>query len=63
LGELSSKIATVCPDKDHVILLHCMSGGRSGMGAGTLKSLGYTNAFNLGSYSRAESILSGAQNK
>lgn len=58
LGELSARITTVCPDKNRVILLHCLSGGRSGMAAGTLKSLGYTHAFNLGSYSRAEGILS-----
>ena len=57
LGELSSRIAKVCPDKGHVILLHCMSGGRSGMAVGTLKSLGYSNAYNLGSYARAEGIL------
>lgn len=63
LGELSSRIAKVCPDKNRVILLHCMSGGRSGMGVGTLKSLGYTNAFNLGSYSRAEGILAGTYGK
>ncbi len=58
LGELSARISTVCPDKNRVILLHCLSGGRSGMALGTLKSLGYTNAFNLGSYTRAEGIIS-----
>jgi phage shock protein E len=63
LGELSARIGTVCPDKNRVILLHCLSGGRSGMGVGTLKSLGYSNSYNLGSYSRAEGILTGAQGK
>jgi phage shock protein E len=63
LGELSARIGKVSPEKNRVILLHCLSGGRSGMAAGTLKSLGYTNAYNLGSYSRAEAILSGAQDK
>jgi|694.fasta_scaffold49777_3 phage shock protein E len=63
LGELSGRISKVSSDKNHVILLHCQSGGRSGMAAGTLKSLGYTNAYNLGSYSRAKGILSGAQDK
>jgi phage shock protein E len=61
LGDLSGRIATVCPDKSRVILLHCLSGGRSGMATGTLKSLGYTNSHNLGSYSRAEGILLGAK--
>ena len=63
LGDLSARISTVCPDKNRVILLHCLSGGRSGMAAGTLKSLGYTYVHNLGSYSRAEGILTGAQQK
>ena len=63
LGDLSARIATVCPDKNRVILLHCLSGGRSGMGVGTLKSLGYSNAQNLGSYGRAEGILTGALGK
>lgn len=63
LGELSGRIASVCPDKNRVILLHCLSGGRSGMAVGTLKSLGYTKAFNIGSYSRAEGILSCTHDK
>ena len=45
------------PDKNQVLLLHCQSGMRSGMAKSKLKSLGYPNAFNLGSYGRAESIL------
>jgi phage shock protein E len=63
LGELSSRIGTACPNKNCVILLHCLSGGRSGMGVGTLKSLGYSNVQNLGSYGRAEGILTGALGK
>lgn len=63
LGELSARISAVCPDKNRVILLHCLSGGRSAMAVGTLKSLGYTNACNLGSYSRAQGILSGTRDK
>lgn len=63
LGELSARIGQVCLDKNRVILLHCLSGGRSGMAVGTLQLLGYTNAHNLGSYSRAQGILAGAQGK
>lgn len=63
LGELSARIGTVCPDKNRVILLHCLSGGRSSMATGILKSLGYANAHNLGSYSRAEGILPGSAAK
>jgi phage shock protein E len=44
-------------DKSQVLLLHCQSGMRSGVAQKKLISLGYTNTFNLGSYSRAESIL------
>lgn len=63
LGDLSARIDTVCPDKNRIILLHCLSGGRSGMAVSTLKSLGYTNTHNLGSYSRAEGILAGSAAK
>ena len=56
------QIATAVPervkDKSQVLLLHCASGMRSGMAQKKLNSLGYTNAFNLGSYGRAKSILS-----
>jgi len=34
---------------------------RSGQARKKLNSLGYTNAFNLGSYARAEKILKSAQ--
>jgi phage shock protein E len=44
-------------DKNQVLLLHCLSGTRSGLARQKLKSLGYTNVFNLGSYGRAKSIL------
>ena len=59
LGELSLRIGQVCPDKNRVVLLHCLSGVRSGIAVGTLKSLGYSNVHNLGSYSRAKGILVG----
>jgi len=45
------------PDKSQVLLLHCASGMRSGMAKSKLNGMGYINAFNLGSYGRAESIL------
>ena len=55
------QIATAVPervkDKSQVLLLHCASGMRNGMAQKKLNSLGYTNAFNLGSYGRAKSIL------
>ena len=55
------EIETVLParvkDKNQVLLLHCASGMRSGVARQKLKKMGYTNAFNLGSYGRAESIV------
>lgn len=47
------------PDKNQVILLHCQSGMRSGVAVKKLRSLGYTNAFNLGSLSRATAVVDG----
>jgi phage shock protein E len=58
LGELAQRIAQHAPNKDDVLLLHCLSGGRSGMGCRVLKGMGYTKVFNLGSIGRAERIAS-----
>jgi phage shock protein E len=60
LGRLADEITRQAPNKEQPLLLHCLSGGRSGMGAGTLKKMGYQHVFNLGSYGRAESILGAA---
>jgi len=57
LNRLRDEIARLAPSKEQPLLLHCLSGGRSGMGAAMLKKMGYRNAFNLGSYGRAEKIL------
>ncbi|MGC9157580.1 MAG: rhodanese-like domain-containing protein [Terracidiphilus sp.] len=43
-------------DKNQVLLLYCHSGMRSGVARRKLKSMGYANTFNLGSYRRAERI-------
>jgi phage shock protein E len=54
-------IETVLPrrvkDKNQMLLLHCLSGMRSGMAKQKLKSLGYANVFNLGSLARARKIV------
>ena len=57
LGRLREGIARRAPDKEQPLLLHCLSGGRSGMGQRMLKQAGYSHVFNLGSYGRAEKIL------
>ncbi len=59
LGELGESLARRVKDKNQVLLLHCLSGGRSGMAKSKLKRLGYANAFNLGSYGRAKQIVTG----
>ena len=58
LDRLGDEIARVAPNKEQPLLLHCLSGSRSAAGEATLKKLGYRNVFNLGSYGRAEKILS-----
>jgi phage shock protein E len=58
LDRLRDEIARVAPDKEQPLLLHCLSGTRSAAGEATLKKMGYRNVFNLGSYGRAEKILS-----
>lgn len=57
LDEIANEVPVRVKDKSQVLLLHCASGMRSGMAEKKLRALGYTNAFNVGSYSRAEKIL------
>jgi phage shock protein E len=57
LGRLGDEIARRAPDKERALLLHCLSGTRSGMAKARLKQLGYRHVFNLGSYGRAEKII------
>ena len=57
LGNLSGDASRRFRDKNQFLLLHCLSGARSGIARGQLKRLGYNNVFNLGSYRRAEQIV------
>ena len=57
LDELSEKLPPRFTDKGKVVLLHCLSGTRSGIARRQLKALGYVNVFNLGSYGRAQRIV------
>ena len=63
LAEIETAVPTRVPDKNQVLLLHCASGMRSGMAKSKLNGLGYRNAFNLGSYGRAETIVGQAGGK
>jgi phage shock protein E len=58
LNRLGDEIARLAPNKEQPLLLHCLSGARSGMGEATLREMGYRNVLNLGSYGRAEKALS-----
>ena len=57
LGELKEKLPARVKDMNQVLLLHCLSGGRSGIAQQQLKAMGYSNVFNLGSLARAKSIV------
>jgi phage shock protein E len=56
LSDLPDGMAKHCPDKNRVLLLHCQSGGRSGMAAAKLRSAGYTRVFNVGSFGAAHKL-------
>jgi phage shock protein E len=57
LGDLDEDAPKRLPDKGKPVLLHCLSGTRSGIARHKLQGLGYTNVFNLGSYGRANRIV------
>jgi rhodanese-related sulfurtransferase len=59
LSEIETNLARRVHDKSQVLLLHCQSGARSGAAKKKLISLGCPNAFNMGSYARAERIVAG----
>jgi rhodanese-related sulfurtransferase len=59
LNELDALLPQLARSKRQVLLLHCKSGMRSGLATKRLKSQGYVNAFNLGSYSRASRLVRG----
>jgi phage shock protein E len=56
VNDLKQQIPKRFPNQNTVLLLHCHSGVRSGMGKKVLSQLGYSQVFNLGSYVRAEKI-------
>lgn len=59
LDQIEAALSAHVTGKNQVILLHCQSGMRSGIARKKLLALGYTSAFNLGSYSRARQIVDG----
>lgn len=63
LGELRKRVPQLVKDRNQVLLLHCLSGGRSAIATYQLKRMGYVNVFNLGSFHRAEQIVSVRRNQ
>ena len=59
LDRIDVMVSSAVKDKNKVLLLHCASGIRSSLAKRKLVDLGYKNVFNLGSYDRAEKIISG----
>jgi phage shock protein E len=57
LGELHSSLPHRVSDRNHVLLLYCLSGTRSGIARRMLKGMGYQKVFNLGSLGRAKRVL------
>ncbi len=61
LGELREDLPRRVPDKTRVLLVHCLSGGRSAIAKQQLKGMGYELVFNLGSLARAKRIVAESQ--
>jgi phage shock protein E len=59
LDEIEAGLPGRVADKTQVILLHCQSGMRSGLAKRKLNRLGYSKAYNLGSFERAAQIVNG----
>jgi phage shock protein E len=58
LDQIETALPRRVKDKSQVLLLHCQSGMRSGVAQKKMKALGYSNAYNMGSYGRAAEIVS-----
>lgn len=61
LDSLEARIAGVAPDKNHPVLVHCLSGTRSAFAVRTLRRLGYTQVHDLGSIGRARALAAEAE--
>ena len=57
LAEMREALPRLVANKQQVLLLHCLSGGRSAIAKKQARRLGYGNAFNLGSLRRARALL------
>jgi phage shock protein E len=60
LDVVKTKFPTLITNKSELVLLHCRTGRRSGIAETELRALGYTNVFNIGSFEKAQKILTDA---
>ena len=60
VDEIETALPARFADRKRLILLHCNSGRRSAVAKTKLNANGYVNAYNLGSYTRAERIIRSA---
>jgi phage shock protein E len=58
LAEVSRRLPGLVTNESQAVLLHCRTGRRSGIAERELRAIGYTNTFNIGSFEKAERILS-----
>lgn len=57
LQDIESLLPRRIQDKNKLLLLHCQSGMRSALAVKRLTNMGYTRVYNLGSYTRAEQLM------
>jgi phage shock protein E len=63
LSGLPASLLVQVPDKQRVLLLHCLGGGRSAVAQRLLRANGYRHTYNLGSLGRAERIARARRGK
>jgi phage shock protein E len=59
LDRVEMLVPPLVRDRSKVLLLHCSTGVRSKLAKQKLEAAGYKNVFNLGSYERAQKIVTG----
>jgi rhodanese-related sulfurtransferase len=57
LQDIDTLLPRRIQDKNKLLLLHCQSGMRSALAVKRLTNMGYTRVYNLGSYTRAEQLM------
>jgi len=61
LAEVRERLPKLVTNRSDVVLLHCRSGRRSGIAEQELRSLGYSNVFNIGGFDQAAKMIEAAR--